>query len=86
MMESRAEQERTRPKRGLGVRRRILNIVEALVDMNRGRPVTVERVMRDATDAGIELSKANRHLYGLIESGEIIQTSDGVMPTYSGVS
>lgn len=57
--------------RGLGVRRRVYYIVEALVDMNRGRPVSVESVMRECSDAGIDLSKAMSFLEQLVSEGEV---------------
>jgi hypothetical protein len=62
--------------RGLGLKRRIYNIVEALIDLNRGHPVTIENVMRECSEANIDLGRAMRFLDNL-ESEGMIQ-NDGI--------
>lgn len=69
--DSRRENSIRRGGRGLGVRRRVYYIVEALVDLNRGRPVSVESVLRECSDAGIDLSKAMTFLEQLVSEGEV---------------
>ena len=63
--------------RGLGVKKRVFNIVESLVDMNRGRAVTIENVMRECSEAGIDLGRAMKFLDTLESEGAI--RNDGVV-------
>jgi len=62
--------------RGLGLKRRVYNIVEALIELNRGRPVTIENVMRECSEANIDLGRAMRFLDTLESEGMIL--NDGV--------
>ena len=62
--------------RGIGVKKRVFNIVESLIDMNRGRAVTVENVMRECSEAGIDLGRAMKFLDSLESEGAI--HNDGV--------
>jgi hypothetical protein len=59
--------------RGLGIKRRVYYIVEALVDLNRGRPVSIEDVMRECSDAGIDISRAMTFLDSLVSEGEVVK-------------
>lgn len=62
--------------RGLGLKRRVYNIVESLVDLNRGRPVSIENVMRECSEANIDLGRAMRFLDSLESEGMIL--NDGI--------
>ncbi|MFW9926104.1 MAG: hypothetical protein ACFFDM_04975 [Candidatus Thorarchaeota archaeon] len=62
--------------RGLGLKRRVYNIVEALIDLNRGRPVTIENVMRECSEANIDLGRAMKFLDTLESEGMIL--NDGI--------
>lgn len=62
--------------RGLGLKRRVYNIVEALIDLNRGRPVTIENVMRECSEANIDIGRALKFLDTLESEGLIF--NDGV--------
>ena len=62
--------------RGLGVKRRVLNIVESLIDMNRGRAVSLEDVMRECNEAEIDIERAIKFLETLESEGAI--RNDGV--------
>jgi hypothetical protein len=62
--------------RGLGVKKRVYNIIEALVDLRRGKPVSIEEVMRECSEANIDLGRAMNFLDTLESEGLII--SDGV--------
>jgi len=62
--------------RGLGVKRRVFNIVESLIDMNRGRAVTLEDVMKECNEAGIEIDRAMKFLDTLESEGAI--RNDGI--------
>jgi hypothetical protein len=62
--------------RGLGVKKRVYNIVEALIDLKRGRPVSIEEVMRECSEAGIDLGRAMNFLDTLESEGLIV--NDGV--------
>ena len=76
VVESRRKSSQKSSGRGLGVKKRLYYIVEALVDLNRGRPVAIDEVMRECTDAGIDLSRAMSFLDTLISEGMI--ESDGM--------
>ena len=62
--------------RGLGIKKRVFNIIESLVDMNRGRPVTIENVMRECSEAGIDIGRAMKFMDTLESEGAI--RNDGV--------
>lgn len=62
--------------RGLGVKKRVYNIVEALIDLRRGRPASIEDVMRECSEAGIDLGRAMKFLDTLESEGLIV--NDGV--------
>ena len=62
--------------RGLGLKRRVYNIVESLVDLNRGRPVSIENVMRECSEANIDLGRAMKFLDSLESEGIIL--NDGI--------
>jgi DNA-directed RNA polymerase subunit M/transcription elongation factor TFIIS len=59
--------------RGLGIKRRVYYIIESLVDLNRGRPVSIEDVMRECSDAGIDISRAMTFLGSLVSEGEVVK-------------
>lgn len=69
-------------KRGLGVKRRVFNIVLSLVETNRGRPVSREQIMQECNDAKIAGDKALSFLEQLEDEGLVI--SDGRLITVSG--
>ena len=69
-------------KRGLGIKKRVFNIVLSLVETNRGRPVTREQVMQECDDAKIDGDKARIFLDQLEEEGLII--SDAGLLTIAG--
>jgi hypothetical protein len=54
----------------------VFNIVESLIDMNRGRAVSIENVMRECSEAGIDLGRAMKFLDSLESEGAI--HNDGV--------
>ena len=62
--------------RGLGVKRRVYNIVESLIDLKRGKPASIEDVMRECSEAGIDLGRAMKFLDTLESEGLII--NDGL--------
>ncbi|MHA1959848.1 MAG: hypothetical protein ACW99U_06435 [Candidatus Thorarchaeota archaeon] len=75
---SRRPSHRTEPRRGLGDKKRVIRIIDSIISMNRGWPVSLERVMKECTDAGIELSKASLIVQGLIADGLAIEASGDV--------
>ena len=62
--------------RGIGVKRRVFNIIESLIDMNRGRAVSIENVMRECSEAGIDLGRAMKFMDTLESEGAI--RNDGI--------
>jgi hypothetical protein len=75
-----AQHTRNRAKgatvRGLGVKKRVYNIIEALIDLKRGKPASIEEVMRECSEAGIELGRAMKFIDALESDGLIV--NDGV--------
>ncbi|MFW9786422.1 MAG: hypothetical protein ACFFE2_07120 [Candidatus Thorarchaeota archaeon] len=68
--------------RGFGVKRRVFNIIESLIEMNRGRAVTIEDVMRECSEAGIDLGRAMKFMDTLESEGAI--RNDGVAVSLTG--
>ncbi len=64
---------------GLGLRRRILDIVESLVSINRGKPITLEQVLTECVDAGIPRERAMHFLDILRDENLITHDSESVM-------
>ena len=68
--------------RGLGIKKRVYNIIEALVNLKRGKPTSLEEVMRECSEAGIELGRAMKFLETLESEGLIV--NDGANITITG--
>jgi hypothetical protein len=68
--------KQVRNGRGLGIKRRVFIIIESLIDMNRGRAVTIENVMRECSEAGIDIGRAMKFMDTLESEGVI--HNDGV--------
>ncbi len=64
---------------GLGLRRRVLDIVESLVNMNRVKPVTLEQVLTECVDAGIPRERAMHFLDVLTGENLITHDNESVM-------
>jgi len=62
--------------RGIGVKRRVFNIVESLIDLRRGKPASIEAIMRECSEAGIDLGRAMKFLDTLENEGLI--SNDGI--------
>lgn len=69
---------RSKSRHGLGVKKRVLNIVSDLSDLNRGKGVSRDRVLQECEEAGIEIDKAARFLEQL-EDEELIVSIDGIL-------
>ncbi|RDE12445.1 MAG: hypothetical protein C4K48_09945 [Candidatus Thorarchaeota archaeon] len=69
------------PPRGLGVKRRVYNIIEAQVDLKRGKPTSLEEVMRECSEAGIELGRAMKFLETLESEGLIVNDGANITVT-----
>ena len=79
------EQTHSTPSRGLGVKRRVLNIIDALVDTKRGRPVSEKEVLEECTLAKIPQERA-RHFIGKLEDeGLVIKTPQGFVLDRGGI-
>ncbi|TFG28961.1 hypothetical protein EU528_10425 [Candidatus Thorarchaeota archaeon] len=68
--------EKSNASRGVGVKRRVFNIVESLIDLRRGKPASIEEVMRECSEAGIDLGRAMKFLDTLENEGLI--SNDGI--------
>jgi hypothetical protein len=65
--------------RGIGTKRRVLNIVEALVDSSRGRPAKFADILRECDDAGIASDRAEHFLTVLKEEGLVKDEGSGLV-------
>ncbi|MHA2043329.1 MAG: hypothetical protein ACXAEN_26400 [Candidatus Thorarchaeota archaeon] len=74
----------SKARHGLGVRRRVLNIVSDLSDLNRGRGVSRERVLEECSGAKIDLDKAEKFLNQLEDEGLITEMDGQLAPTECG--
>jgi hypothetical protein len=70
--------------RGRGLKKRVFYIIEALVDLNRGRPVTVEQILRECSDAGIDLGRAMSFLEALESEGQVVHEGAKIRVSGSG--
>jgi len=75
MLAIKAQTEVPRVVMGVGLRRRVLEIVQDLVSMNRGWPVPLEHVLTDCNDAGITRERAI-HFLDVLTSEELITYDD----------
>lgn len=66
--------------RTIGLKKRVFNIVEALVDMNRGRPVSVNEILHECTDAGIDSNRAMTFIDTLLTEGTLTGDDSGIRP------
>ncbi len=62
--------------RGLGIKRRVFNIIDSLIDLRRGKPATIEDIMRECSEAGIDLGRAMKFLDTMENEGLI--ANDGI--------
>lgn len=81
VIHSRQEKNKGGTVRSLGIKKRVYYIVEALIDLNRGRPVTIEDVLRECSDAGIDLNRAISFLDKLESEGVIIRQGSSLLIT-----
>jgi hypothetical protein len=69
------ESRNSKSVRGVGKRRRVLSVVESLVDLNRGRPVTEEAVLQECILAGMDRNTVLRFISVLKEQGLVTLVS-----------
>jgi len=72
--------------RGLGVKKRVYYIIKALIDLRRGKPASIEEVMRECSEAGIDLGRAMKFLDTLESEGLIVNDGVHVMITKEALS
>lgn len=70
------QRSRSKSRHGLGVKKRVLNMVSDLSDLNRGRGVSRRRILDECQEVNIDLDKAERFLSQLEEEGQIIVIGD----------
>ncbi len=60
---------RLKVRRGLGVKRRVYSIIESQIELNGGRPTTVNAVVQECIDAGIDAERVSHFLTVLEDEG-----------------
>ena len=70
------KQTTSKPRHGLGVKKRVFYIVSDLSDLNNGRGVSRRRVLEECQEVDIDLDKAKRFLIQLQDEGLIIEIED----------
>lgn len=73
--------EREKPSakaKSRGTRRRVFDIVQSLIDLNRGKSIAYDAVLIECVDAGIDLERARHFLDLLIDEGVIGQLDRGL--------
>ncbi len=68
--------EKSKPRHGIGVKKRILYMVSDLSDLNHGKGVTRGRIFEECDELGIDLDKARHFLSQLEEEGKILLVND----------
>lgn len=68
--------DRPTAKRGLGVKKRVLNIVAALIEMNRGQPISRSDILAECSKADISESRAE-HFLSQLANEDIVQVVSG---------
>ncbi len=71
--------------RARGVRRRVIDIVQSLSEINRGRPIAYEIVLVECADAGIDIERA-RHFLDLLINEGVIGNNDRGLEVKEGVA
>ena len=64
---------KAKSRHGLGLKKRIFNIISDLSDLNRGRGVSRDRVLGECREADMDIDRAKMFLNQLREEGLIIE-------------
>ena len=73
-----------RSVRGVGMKKRVLYIVDAIVDTNRGRPASKRAILEECELADIPQERVIHFLKRLEEEGLVIKTSEGMIINVEG--
>lgn len=68
--------DRLPARRGLGVKKRVLNIVAALIEMNRGQPISRSDILAECSRADISENRAE-HFLSQLAREDILQVVSG---------
>ncbi len=68
----------TGSRRGIGLKKRVYNIIEALIEINRGRPASIDQVLRECSEAGIDIERANHFVHQLKNEGLVAEVGGGL--------
>ncbi len=83
---TRLQSDKTTNSRGLGVKKRVLRIVESIIDTNRGHPARWNQLMIECSDAGIDSERAS-HFVGILKrEGLLIEQRGGLVMNGEGVA
>ena len=82
---SRLDARKVGSSRGLGVKKRVLNIVESVIEINRGHPARWNQVMSECSDAGIDSERASHFVDVLKREGALTEEGGGLVMNGEGV-
>ncbi|MFW9920307.1 MAG: hypothetical protein ACFFED_11955 [Candidatus Thorarchaeota archaeon] len=85
VVSTRLEAKKVGSSRGIGLKKRVLNIVEAIIEINRGRPASIEQVFRECSEAGIDLGRASHFVNQLKSEGLIAEIAGGLVINDGGM-
>ena len=85
LLRSRLDVKKVGSSRGLGLKRRVLNIVESIIEVNRGHPAKWHQVMSECSDAGIDADRASHFVDVLKREGALTEQGGGLVMNGEGV-
>jgi hypothetical protein len=86
VLSKRLDAKKVGASRGLGVKRRVLNIVESIIEINRGHPARWNQVMSECSDAGIDHDRASHFVDVLKREGALTEQGGGLVMNGEGVT
>ncbi|MCK5150619.1 MAG: hypothetical protein KAQ65_02210 [Candidatus Thorarchaeota archaeon] len=71
--------------RGIGIKRRLILIIESIIENNRGHPAKWQQVMSECSDAGIDPDRASHFVDVLKREGVLTEQGGGLVMNGEGV-
>ena len=84
LLKQRSTELPPKSRHGLGLRRRVFNVISDLSDLNRGRGVSRKRVLEECREVEMDLDKVRRYIRQLVEAGHVNETDSVLTPVGEG--